>query len=276
MSTLFGKGIVIPVPQKYQQLCLQNVTNLRLLGCTLPIELWEIGSEISEEYRSAFAQVKGVTFKNVEAFTDEPNHWKGFQVKAFIISYTNFKEVLLCDADVIIHQNPEMLFEDEHYLQTGAYFFRDLEKWKFKRLTNPLAQYLQRFKYNKFTSVAFFQARKKWLLNLMPKKSSSFPIEWAYVYEPSLPKKPVKEALQESGLVLMDKEKHSLSIEFIYTLNYHHKETYKHVWGDKETFWIGCVMAKQPFYFNSTSAYRSKDKRLCHNYKGKLFFTQKG
>lgn len=271
------RGMVIPVPEKYEKLALSNVQSIRAMGCLLPIEIWEIGEEITEESRAAFAEIENLKFQKVDDYCADAAHWKGFQVKAFILYHTSFKEVLLCDADAIIHQNPMLLFEDENYLKTGAYFFKDLEKWRFKRLNSSLEQFLQRFFYKKFRNAAFFEQRRKWLTDLLPEKRATFPEEWAYMYEAGLPKGAVKEALQESGVVLMDKEKHETSIQHIYELNRKHEETYKYVWGDKETFWIGCVMADKDYYFNPSSGYIStKTKKLTHDYKGKPFFSQKG
>ena len=42
-------------------------------------------------------------------------------------------------------------------------------------------------------------------------------------------------------------------IGFIYQLNYDHKNTYKYIFGDKETFWLGILMANETYYFNETS-----------------------
>lgn len=70
-----------------------------------------------------------------------------------------------------------------------------------------------------------------------------FPKEWDYLYNDNLPAKPVKEALQESGVVYMNKTIHAKSINYIFLLNRNYKYTYQFIWGDKETFWIGCVMS---------------------------------
>ncbi len=271
------KGLIFAVPRKYESTCLINIKKLREQGCDLPIEIWEIGEEISSSQRALFEKVENVVFKNVENYIDNPNHWKGFQVKAFILKHTDFEEVMLCDADVIIYQNPNLLFENEHYLNTGTCFFKDLDKWKFSKLHNPIIQFKNRFFYNKFTSASFFRKRKKWLLKLLPEKSAFFPKEWDYIYNDDLPKEPVKEALQESGIVLMNKTKHRVTIEHIYSLNNNYKETYEFVWGDKETFWIGCLMANNPFYFNSTTGYIDKKTGLLsHDFNGLKFFSQKG
>ena len=49
------KGIIIAVPEKYQQICLNNLLNMRLkMGITLPIEIWQIGEEISANYLESY------------------------------------------------------------------------------------------------------------------------------------------------------------------------------------------------------------------------------
>lgn len=271
-----NKGIVIAVPKKYEYICLSNIKKIRALNCFIPIEIWEVGNEISKKARIEFEKIEHLKFKNVTNYSKNSIHWKGFQIKAFIIYHTKFKEVLLCDSDVILHQDPTILFKDENYLKTGAYFFKDLEKWQFCKLDNKWEQYKQSIFYNKFRNQSFFIKRKQWLKTLLPKKKSIFPKEWDYIYSEHIPKETVKEALQESGVVLMNKEVHENSIKFIYELNKNHKETYKYIWGDKETFWIGCVMADKEYFFNPTSGYISKKTgKLSHDYKGALFFNQK-
>jgi hypothetical protein len=271
------KGIVIAVPKKYEKICLSNVRNLRQLGCMLPIEIWEAGEEISPVIRNEFTNIENLTFKNVDDHCENSRHWKGFQIKAFMLFHTSFKEVMLCDSDVIVYQNPNLLFEDKHYMETGTYFFKDLEKWQFSKLDNRWVQLRQKLFFNKFTSASFFLQRKKWLTALLPERRPFFPVEWDYMYSSHIPDAPVKEALQESGIVLMNREMHKESIQNIYDLNNNHKETYKYIWGDKETFWIGCVMANKAFYFNQTSGYVSNETgNLTHDYKGKVFFSQKG
>lgn len=270
------KGIIIAVPGKYEKVCLSNVLNIRRLKCMLPIEIWEISKEISKPVRNELSEIKYLTFKNVDDYCNNSMHWKGYQIKAFILLHTSFKEVMICDADAIIHQNPDVLFNDKNYKETGTFFFKDLDKWQFSKLNNKWVQFRQKIFYNKFTSVSFFLERKKWLTTLLPLKSPFFPKEWDYMYLNHIPDEPVKEALQESGIVLINKEKQKESIQNIYNLNNNHKETYKYVWGDKETFWIGCVMANKTFYFNPDSGYISEETGLLtHDYNGKIFFTQK-
>lgn len=260
------RGIIIAVPQKYQKITFQNLYMLRNLhGCMLPVELWEIGKEMDDDYRSACEGLGNVRYMNVADYTSEPDHWRGFQVKAFILKHTAFTEPILCDADIVFHQNPEKMYDNEGYKQTGAYFFRDLTSWRFYNLCKC---------EDKFRSIDFFNKRKDWIRSLLPTKSPLFPSEWSYIYDNEPPTHPVQEALMESGCVYMDKDKQQDSIDKIYELNYNHKETYEYVWGDKETFWLGCVLANKPYAFNTIPGI-SEEGRLLHIYENNVFFTQK-
>lgn len=56
---------------------------------------------------------------------------------------SSFREVIFIDADSVFLKNPEVLFDDEGYTQTGALFFHD-------RLVSP-------------------ETKKAWLQSVMPK-----------------------------------------------------------------------------------------------------------
>jgi hypothetical protein len=261
------KGIIIACPTKYEKFCLKNIKLLReKFDCHLPIEIWEIGTEISSNTRNQMKTFENIHFKNVEDFCDNPKHWKGFQVKVFALYHSQFKEPILCDADVTFYQNPEIIYNDSEYIRTGTYFFRDMEIWKFSELSEN--------SNDKLHSISFFKARKHFIRFLLPELSVFFPKEWEYIYSNDIPDEPVKEALQESGVVYIDKMIHFDSIEYIYLLNLNHSETYRFIWGDKETFWLGCLMANKEFYLNPESGY-TLSNCLTHNYNNSPFWKQK-
>jgi hypothetical protein len=261
------RGIVIACPQKYESICLANIVKLRTThNCHLPVEIWEIGEEVSPAVRTEMQKQTLVTFKNVNDYCIHPEHWKGFQIKAFALYNSAFEESILCDADVTFYKSPEIVFSDEHYIRTGTYFFRDLDQWQFYNLSE--------WGWDKFQSLSFFNSRKRFVRGLLPEKSGFFPAEWSYIYDDDIPGAPVKEALQESGVVYMDKTRHAGSLKQIFYLNDDHATTYQYVWGDKETFWLGCLMAGKEFYLNHTAGVM-EDGRLTHHYRGDAFWRQK-
>jgi hypothetical protein len=261
------RGIIIAVPEKYQQICLNNLLNMRLkMGLNLPIEIWQIGEEISSNYLESYKRLPNVVVKNVMDYSTNPQHWKGFQVKAFILYHTEFSEPILCDADVIFHQDPDIIFDDPHYIETGTYFFRDIEYWKFENLQSS---------NNKFNSIEFFTMRKDFVRSLIPEKSDLFPREWSYIYDKTPPSSPVLEAYMEAGCVYINKERHQDVINRIYYLNFNHEHTYQFIWGDKETYWLACIMNNKKYYINPPYGFINENQKLCQNYNDKLFYTQK-
>ena len=124
-------GIIVAVPQKYEKIFYNNVCILRgQFGCHLPIEIWEIGKEISDTMRQQINKFENIYFKNVEDYCDNPEHWRGFQIKVFMLKHNNFEHVILMDADLTFYMNPEIIWENKHYLKTGTYFFKDSESKK--------------------------------------------------------------------------------------------------------------------------------------------------
>ena len=269
------KGIIIPILERYEELLLCNIHLLRNeLGCILPIELWQIGQEVSNDTQSKLEFMKdpfNLSLKNVNDYTDNSNHWKGWQIKAFILKHTGFSEVILCDCDSVFLQNPELIFNDPNYISTGSYFFKD---W---------------LKHNPENREIEIPARRAFILSLMPEKNQYFPEEWNYIYGFPDTVQPMW-YYQEAGVVYLNKDMHPDIVETIYEMNNNHAETYKYVYGDKETFWLAFCMNNKPFYMNPICAENYKaDTRLPyidipgtspnafgHLYGNRFFFSQKG
>jgi alpha-N-acetylglucosamine transferase len=108
--------------------CVVRIAHLPSDVITLPIELWQIGNEISDNATRQITELQlthNITFKNVKDYTDDYSRWQGYQIKAFIVKYTEFDEIILCDCDVLFGINPELLFNDKNYIDTGSFLFKD-------------------------------------------------------------------------------------------------------------------------------------------------------
>jgi hypothetical protein len=73
----------------------------------------------------------------------------------------------------------------------------------------------------------------------------------------------------------------------IYTLNYYWQDTYKYVYGDKETFWLAFVLNNKPYHINDAPGIDhvldlnrihccNGNSLLTHIYKNIYCFSQKG
>lgn len=261
------QGFVIPVPQKYEQIAIANIKSIRnKFKIDTPVEIWEAGSEISDAAREDFKKMKNIIFRNVSEYTDDLKHWKGFQIKAFAAYYTSFDEFIVCDSDIQFFQNPLTMFNDVQYKETGCFFFRDL-KWYFYNLNK------EKNPKDKFSSKEHYLDRCKWLRKILPEPGPYFPKEWLCMYEEKVPDSKILEAYMEAGVMYYNKEKMQKALKIAFDLNDNHEETYKYVWGDKETWWLACCINGQPFGMNKKVPVLHPP--LTHYYKGKRYFMQK-
>ena len=121
-----GKGIVYTAGGVSYVTCLWvSISQLRNIGCTLPIEVWYVGNEISDEVIAEFRHLD-VNFRDFTCYTKV--NQKGYILKPLAILNSHFKEVLFLDADNICIKDPSYLFECLEYQTHGAVFWPDF--WK--------------------------------------------------------------------------------------------------------------------------------------------------
>jgi len=112
------------------------INMLRKLGCALPIQLWHLGDKEMDARMKAIVQPLHV--ECVDALelrkTFSARILNGWELKAYSLLNSPFKEVLLLDADNVPAVNPEFLFETNQYKETGAIFWPDLGRLQKGRL----------------------------------------------------------------------------------------------------------------------------------------------
>jgi Mannosyltransferase putative len=125
-----GRGIVICAGGARFFTCAWVAIGLlrRQLGCTLPIEVWYLGSEEMGPAMQALLRAQGVDL--VDAFevakTRKAERFDGWELKTYAISHSRFREVLLLDADNVPVADPAFLFDEPAYQATGALFWPDI------------------------------------------------------------------------------------------------------------------------------------------------------
>ncbi|KAI0007546.1 glycosyltransferase family 71 protein [Xylariaceae sp. FL0662B] len=219
-----GRGIVLTAGDRQAPYLLTAIFSFRKLGCDLPIEVMYLGdSDLGEDYRFELEDLPGVTTRDIsQMVNDEDWTLAGWAAKPFAILLSSFREVILIDADSLFFKNPEVLFEDPDYQETGTLFFKD-------RLVMP-------------------ESKKGFLQQIMPKpvpkparKSRLWTGESGH--------------MQESGVVMIDKWRHFVALLLICRLNGSDRDTrngrkgvYELLYGDKETFWIGFLLSGDESY----------------------------
>jgi hypothetical protein len=262
-----SSGVAIPVPQRYEKMTLTNIFNLRnTFHFQDPIEIWEVGEEISPEARQLFSTFPNVEFKNTLSYDDRIDYWRGYQVKGLVTKYSSFDDYIFCDADVVFLQNPSVIQRSTEYLITGSYMFRDFPFWQFKHLQEKGA--------DKWSDLGYFRGRQNFIKKLLPERSPYFFPEWNYLYDIEIPTEPVQESSAETGVVYINKRDHTDVVQTFYELNENWKETYQYTHGDTAAFWLSFVMNKKPFSLNPEPPMWANGSPL-QPYKNVPFYVQK-
>lgn len=229
-TSFSGTGIVMSVGNRHWKYLLTTIPYLHKLGCTLPIEVFHIGeNDLLAEYRETITKSypHGVTFRDLTtAFDNSYLKLAGWAAKPAAIMASSFEQVLFVDADVVFLQNPQILFQDPTYTKTGTLFYLDREMFSGS------------------------SKEQDWLKEILPEPYSDKVLNSRFWKKTSMHQ-------QESGVLLLHKRKHFVPLALTVELNgpVRDKITYKHVYGDKETFWIGFEMAGDTSYaFHPTVA----------------------
>ena len=221
-----GRGIVLTAGDDQAPYLLTTIYSFRQLGCTLPIEVMYLGDQdLGEDYRMELEALPGVTCRDIAQMTNDEG-WKlaGWAAKPFAILLSSFREVIFIDADSLFFKNPEILFDDPDYKATGALFFRD-------RLIMP-------------------ESKKRWLQQVLPKPVPRLAKQSRFWTGESGHQ-------QESGVVVVDKWKHFMAMLLVTRFNGPDRDgnkekgitgVYDMMYGDKETFWIGFLLAGDEHY----------------------------
>lgn len=266
------KGIIVAVNDNYANTYfIASLAHLRLnLKCKLPIEIWHSGDELSDTTKEIINKFANVSFRDIsKVLKVDPALYRGFQIKPKIVELTNFDEVILMDADIFFFEDPEMLFNNPDYKQTGAYFFSDLGHQFPVRGDDML------FTLNKYLK------RRSFIKSLVPVPSKYALKDMKEMWTNQIPtfEKPFIGDMQESGCVAINKLKHEKSLEQILKLNNNRDHTYQFIYGDKESFWLGCEIAGEPYHMNAqrplTLLSGNQIVTIMQFLNNKLFFQQK-
>lgn len=126
-----GRGIVIVGGGKYFASAFVTIRVLRHVGCRLPIELWHLSGELSAAEQALLETydvqcIDGESHARQRNFPLHSTWWKGWQLKAYALVHSLFREVLYLDADCYPTRDPSFLFSLRNYRDRGAVFWPDI------------------------------------------------------------------------------------------------------------------------------------------------------
>ncbi len=125
-----GRGIVTCAGGQRYFTCVWMLiwTLRRVLGCTLPIQVWHLGRREISEGMQAILEEQGVEVVDAEQMISlHPARVSGgWPLKPYAIANSRFQEVLFLDADTIPLANPAAVFQWDIYAATRVLFWPDI------------------------------------------------------------------------------------------------------------------------------------------------------
>jgi glycosyltransferase involved in cell wall biosynthesis len=125
-----GRGIVVCAGGARLFTCAWVLLRVlrELLKSTLPVQVWHLGPQEMDWRMSGLLGELGVEVVDAWRVGDpEERPARGWTLKPFAMLHSPFREVLLLDADNVPVVNPEGLFKEPQFRETGVVFWPDLE-----------------------------------------------------------------------------------------------------------------------------------------------------
>ena len=228
-------------------------------GSTLPVELVAADADELASGQQA-ARGRGRTLPSAVELVVLSNRLqmpanitlRGFWIKPLALASSRFLEVLLMDVDVIFFRPPELLFASSVYQRTGTLFFRDfLQLWhgpKRRQIVSEPEPFLRAF-------IANFSCTFAPGLNCLAAPSLLFE-QLNLVRHARLSSATFHE--QDSSVVLWHRERLPVATRILHRLSdprlpWQHN-LYRHMHGDKETYWLAAELARVEYAFSRWQA----------------------
>lgn len=194
--------------------------------------------ELSKKFHCYYPKQK-IIFSNIKPLTRERKLFTGYNNKLLAFVFSSFREVLLMDADTVPLVEVEKLFQSEEYKSTATMFFKD-------RSLRDTNDYMETNFFQKLFPLNQDSLENHFDIPILDKnsdiiKNNNFLRGYRHY--------------QEAGIVAFDKSAHFLSTLMVLPLGVWKDPVKSSVWGDKEFYWLGLLMAGDDnFMFNKYEA----------------------
>lgn len=229
-----SKGIVIPTGKGTFRYACHLVDCLRnVLNSQLPIQVaYANDTDLPFNYRNFIKTLgKEIETFDVTSVLDDTNLQlteDGWAIKPFAVLTSSFEQVMLLDADAVLLQPPEAVF-DRHtgYQDTGALFFHDRLLWQ-----------------------GAFKERHAWWEKQLAHHTASKALAKSLVFNDGYAEE------CDSGMLVMDKGRLSILLGLLHvcwqnTQSVRRDWTYKMGYGDKESWWFGLELSDVDYVFEA-------------------------
>jgi len=212
-----GQGIVMVIDDNSVLSGALLIITLRRNMCRLPVLVCY--TDLSDQNRRFLENIQGVLTMALGPKLDlSVETIRGTQSRVYALIYSPFQEVLMLEPDLIFFGNPEYLFNDPQYRQTGALYWKD----------RKIQAYWDKKVYD-------------WTRRLIPYRRGDNRI---------LDKKGGN--YQSRDLFVFNKSMHKGTLEKLWVLTKEWETVYNYIPGDKESYWIASELAKEDYAFVPT------------------------
>jgi hypothetical protein len=251
------RGIVMCSSNKLIPFLLKAIWQIRgVWRSQLGITVSHCG-EITENYKDLIHSIdKNINITDLCSYPEiKPASWRirGFFCKVAALITSPYRETLMCDLDVVWFKNPELLFQSNGYLSTGALYFRD------RTYPKPIEKTLIPELKEMLVSRNITIDKPDVVMDYSVKSGVNF--FWLFLYYQLNHKQNVSSLalgdFQDSSVVLFDKSRHEKTITVLTEL----LPSFDLGYGDKEIFWIATTIAGESYTFSPFLAGQYGD---CH------------
>lgn len=122
-----GRGIVATADDKTAPQLINTLITLRRLGCALPVQVFHHPDHgPGQKWIERLAKLEDVSAIPISRLFNMTNvNYTTESFKLFAILASTFNEIIYMDGDVCFVRNPECLFAEQGFKDTGSVFFRD-------------------------------------------------------------------------------------------------------------------------------------------------------
>ncbi|KAL8949983.1 MAG: hypothetical protein Q9222_003946 [Ikaeria aurantiellina] len=124
-----GRGIAILAGGKHSEYAATTLGMLRLVGSRLPVEVWMIDRVEAKDGWCHQLASQGMKCRFLSDYMHDMSAFSlHYQLKAPIVLFSSFAEILFLDSDSIPVVNPDHIFKAPSYMETGVVLWPDY--WK--------------------------------------------------------------------------------------------------------------------------------------------------
>ncbi|CEG48521.1 hypothetical protein F443_09452 [Plasmopara halstedii] len=272
------RGIVLPLFNAIASLGLSLILELRVMGVNLPIEVPHCGDLDERLQRIVLGKeemgvirfydvcklaAKAVSFKDSsrQVFCENlyscHRTFRSFSIKVLAVTYSQFGELMLLDADTIFFESPMSLWDTEKYGKTGTLFFHDRlsqdEMYLGKRIDNKMAvsqlnQYISHFDVSPFAPLSHIERPKATSKNKIPVKLNKYSPSEHLLSSHSWNQRAGHE--MDSSLVLWNKKRQPRATAMLAAFVALNHINWPPSYGEKELFFIAAELAETQYAFS--------------------------